>query len=90
MTFAPIALVECDPARARVFENGWSSFGPSAVHPATGTSLRPSLRVYEMSTYRADTPAPTTGFQGEGLLAVDPGSGGPVHLFAAPDARAPA
>jgi alpha-galactosidase len=87
VTFAPVAFVECDPARARVFENGWSSFGPSTVHAATATSPRPSLRVYEMSTFRADTPAPPTGFQGEGLLAVDPGDGGPVHLFAAPDAR---
>jgi alpha-galactosidase len=87
MPFAPVALVECDPTRARVFENGWSSFGPSAAYPATATSPRPARRVYEVSVFRADTPAPATGFQGEGLLAVDPGDGGPVHVFAAPDAR---
>jgi alpha-galactosidase len=36
--------------------------------------------------YRPDTPAPVTGFQGEGLLALEPGDGGPVRLWAAPDA----
>ncbi len=87
MSFAPVALIECDPTRARVFENGWSSFGPSSAYPATATSPRPAARVFEMSVFRADSLAPATGFQGEGLLAVDPGDGGPVHVFTAPDAR---
>lgn len=35
--------------------------------------------------YRPARPAPGRGFQGEGLLAVDPGDGGAIHVFAAPD-----
>ena len=38
--------------------------------------------------WRPGRPAPSRGFQGEGLLAVDPGDGGPVRLYAARDGRA--
>jgi alpha-galactosidase len=37
--------------------------------------------------WRPGRPAPSRGFQGEGLLAVDPGDGGPVRLYAAADGR---
>jgi alpha-galactosidase len=37
--------------------------------------------------WRPGRPAPARGFQGEGLLAVDPGDGEPIRLYAARDGR---
>lgn len=35
--------------------------------------------------FRPERPAPDSGFQGEGLLAVDPGDGGPIRLVSGTD-----
>lgn len=80
--FESTARITVDSSRATVFENGWSSFSPSAFYPVTATSPRARSALWQMTSYRPGRPGPATGFQGEGLLGLDAGDGG-VHLFAA-------
>ncbi|MFI0444005.1 glycoside hydrolase family 36 protein [Actinomadura sp. 6N118] len=84
-----IAEVPVDADRGRVYEHGWQSWSPSATYPVTATGERPRVRPGIMQTmcWRPGRPGPARGFQGEGLLAVDPGDGSPVRLYAARDGR---
>ncbi|MEV0408159.1 glycoside hydrolase family 36 protein [Actinoallomurus sp. NPDC050550] len=82
-----MARPKVDPEKGRVYEHGWQSWSPSTTYPVTGTSHRPVLPVMQTMCWRPDRPGPERGFQGEGLLAVDPGDGGPVRVYAAPDGR---
>lgn len=84
--FEVVARVPVDPGMGQVYEMGWQSWSPSSVYPVTATSARPVGEFYQIF-YRPETPAPAVGFQGEGLLAVDPGPGGPVRVFGAADGR---
>jgi alpha-galactosidase len=70
---------------ATVFEHGWQSWSPTTTYPATARSWRPVRPPTKIMSYRPGVPAPETGFQGEGLLGVDPGDGGPVRLYATVD-----
>ena len=82
--FADVAELVCDPSRARVYEHGWQSWSPAGIHPATGTSPRATDEATQTMVYRPGCPAPTRGFQGEGLIAVQPAPGAPVYLWTAP------
>ncbi len=84
--FGPVDEVGVDPGRARVYEHGWQSWSPTTVHPAGATSARPRLDWQHVMRFRPGSPLPDAGFQGEGLLVVDPGDGGPVRTYAAADA----
>ncbi|HEY6748248.1 MAG TPA: glycoside hydrolase family 36 protein [Mycobacteriales bacterium] len=84
--FRTVADVPCDPTRARVYEHGWQSWSPTGRYPATATSRRPAGAAAQAIAYRAGAPAPPTGFQGEGLVAVEPAPGEAVRLFAVTDA----
>ncbi|GIG60544.1 hypothetical protein Lfu02_49160 [Longispora fulva] len=77
----PVDEIPVDPARARIYEHGWQSWSPTAWHPATGTSPRPVRPPTQVMSYRPGKPGPEVGFHGEGLLAVDPGDGGPVRVY---------
>jgi len=70
---------------ARVYEHGWQSWTPTGVYPATATSPRPPSARSRTMHYRAQTEFPERGFQAAGLLALDPGEGGPVQIWSAPD-----
>jgi alpha-galactosidase len=84
VSFQELASIKVDAAAARVYEHGWQSWSPSGSYPVTvPASYRPAREVSQTQSYRPGRPAPATGFQGEGLLALDPGSGGPVTVFAA-------
>jgi alpha-galactosidase len=81
-----VARVPCDPGRARVYGEGWQSWsateaGPAAAPPAAVTA--PASLVID---FQYASPPPSGTHQGSGLLALDPGPGAPVHVFAAPDA----
>ncbi|HZN76363.1 MAG TPA: glycoside hydrolase family 36 protein [Micromonosporaceae bacterium] len=81
--FETVAELSVDADRAQVYEHGWQSWSPASSYPVTATSPRPVTADRRAMSYRAETPAPETGFQGEGLLAVD--TGDTVHVFAATD-----
>jgi alpha-galactosidase len=82
--FETVAELAVDADRARVYEHGWQSWSPTGTYPVTATSHA----ARRIMCYRPETPAPETGFQGEGLLAVDAGHDGPVHVFAAANPQA--
>jgi alpha-galactosidase len=81
--FGVVDVVRTDPGRATVYEHGWQSWSPSASYPVGATSYRPRRAEILTMCYRPERPAPGSGFQGEGLLAVDPGDGGPVRVYGA-------
>jgi len=83
VSFDVIDEVPVDPRRGRVFEHGWQSWSPTTSYPLDATSHRPVAPDMDTMCYRPARPGPATGFQGEGLLTVDPGDGGPVRLYAA-------
>ncbi|MEV0407322.1 glycoside hydrolase family 36 protein [Actinoallomurus sp. NPDC050550] len=71
-------------SRTRVFEFGWQSWSPTGVYRLEETPPRAADDNVQVICYRSETPVPAGAFQGEGLLAVDPGDGGPVSVFSAP------
>ncbi|GAA5050990.1 alpha-galactosidase [Thermocatellispora tengchongensis] len=84
MPFVDIGEIGCDPARSLVFEHGWQSWSPTGsyrLHERPPRAADPTIQVL---CYRPETPVPDGVFQGEGLLAVDPGDGGPVSVWSAP------
>src|SRR4051812_8402633 len=78
-----IATVAVDPARARVYEHGWQSWSPTTAYRLADRPFRPVSELRRVGNYRPDRTAPAAAFQGEGLLAVDPGTGEGVHVFGA-------
>lgn len=80
-----IAAVRLDPARARVYAEGWQSWSQTGPLPATTPPppvTSPESLAIDCQYGRA---APAGTFQGSGLLAVDPGDGRPVTVFGAVD-----
>src|SRR3954453_7911990 len=84
MSFADVGEIRCRPDEARVFENGWQSWSPTGAYRLDDSPPRAADETIQILAYRPETPAPQGGFQGEGLLAVDPGDGA-VELWSAPD-----
>ena len=82
MSFQVIDDFAVDHRIARVYEHGWQSWSPTTSYPVTGTSYRPASAASQAMRYRSGRPAPATGFQGEGLLAVDCGDGQPIRVYA--------
>jgi alpha-galactosidase len=85
--FAPqveLARVRVDPQRAVVYEHGWQSWSPTALYRLDQRPFRPVSEPRRIGNYRPDRTAPPDGFWGEGLLALDPGTGEGVHVFGAP------
>jgi len=73
MTFTHVVDVPVDPPRARVYEHGWQSWSPTGRYAVDAAPARPADERRRRMRYRADTAPPATGFQGEGVLAVDTG-----------------
>lgn len=74
---------------AMVYESGWQSWSPAGAYRATdASSPRPQRRIWQTMSFRPERPAPDTGFQGEGLLAVGAsGVNGPTRTWVATDPR---
>jgi alpha-galactosidase len=67
-----------------IYEHGWQSWSPAGVYPASVEhSPRPALPKWQTMAFRPEIPAPATGFQGEGILAVI-GPDKSADLFYAP------
>ena len=80
-----IAGLSFERDRARIYEHGWQSWSPTAGYAVDASPYRPTSENRRLMNYRPDRDAPGDAFWGEGLLAVDPGDGEPVHVFAAPE-----
>lgn len=84
VTFKPVAEVGVGQ-NARIYEHGWQSWSPTDAHPASLTvSPRPCSEASNAVHYRG-RPLPPSGFQADGLLALDPGDGQPVRIWWAPN-----
>jgi len=83
-----VAELKVDPARAVVYEHGWQSWSPSTAYRLDQRPYRPVSEALRVMNSRPDRHAPTDAFQGEGLLAVDPGDG-EIHVFGAASATGP-
>ncbi|MFD5336041.1 glycoside hydrolase family 36 protein [Streptomyces hawaiiensis] len=81
--FTPVASVPVNPRRARVHEEGWQSWSPSGAYALDAAPHRPANANWATVCYRPGVTVPAGTFQGEGLLALDPGDGSPVRLWAA-------
>jgi alpha-galactosidase len=81
----PLALVPVDPRTARVHEEGWQSWSPSGAYALGDKPYRPTDDNWATVCYRPGRTVPSGVFQGEGLLALAPGDGSPVRLWAAAD-----
>ena len=89
MAFDDLDDLVVDPATARIYEHGWQSWSPTASYAVDDRSPRPSpdpsLAWQHPMRFRPGVTLPEGGFQGEGLLVVDPGTGEPARLYAAAD-----
>ncbi|AXE86130.1 glycoside hydrolase family 36 protein [Streptomyces sp. Go-475] len=81
--FTPLASVPVDVRTGRVHEEGWQSWSPSGAYGLRGTPYRPTNDNWATVCYRPGVTVPAGTFQGEGLLALDPGDGSPARLWAA-------
>jgi alpha-galactosidase len=79
-----LARVPVDPRRAGVYEHGWQSWSPTSAHLVGDLPARPVSPARRVGNYRPDRHWPAEVYAGEGLLALDPGTGDPVHVFGAP------
>lgn len=83
MAVTRIAEIEIAPDTARIYEHGWQSWSPSGTYPALDRGPHPVGERRHVLCYRPESVSDGPGFRGEGLLAVDPGDGGAVQVFAA-------
>jgi alpha-galactosidase len=84
-----IARILADPGRATVYAEGWQSWSVTEVVPVTAAPPPVTSRDSLAIDCQYGAAAPPGVHQGSGLLALDPGTGGPVQLFAAPGASRP-
>lgn len=83
--FTPVTSVPVNPRTARVHEEGWQSWSPSGAYTLGARPYRPTNANWATVCYRPGVTVPAGVFQGEGLLALDPGDGSPTRLWAAVD-----
>src|ERR1700678_177885 len=81
-----IAAARIDPARARVYAEGWQSWSQTGSFPATAAPLPVTSPESLAIDCQYGQSSPAGVFQGSGLLAVEPGDGGPVTVFGAREA----
>ncbi|GAA2396456.1 alpha-galactosidase [Streptomyces coeruleofuscus] len=81
--FTPLASVPVDLRHARVHEEGWQSWSPSGAYALGTAPYRPANANWTTVCYRPGVTVRDGVFQGEGLLALDPGDGSQVRLWAA-------
>ncbi|HVQ97107.1 MAG TPA: glycoside hydrolase family 36 protein [Mycobacteriales bacterium] len=83
--FDVVAEVPVDAGAARVFEHGWQSWTPTASYRLAERPHRVLDPNWFVVNYRGPDHAPPAGFHADGLLALDPGDGAPVRIWAAAD-----
>ena len=78
-----LCRIPVDLSRATVYEHGWQSWSPTVAYRLDERPFRPVSEQRRVGNYHPDRTAPHDAFWGEGLLAVDPGTGDGVHVFGA-------
>jgi len=81
-----LARIAVDRQRGTVYEHGWQSWSPTTAYRLDERPFRPVSDARRIGNYHPERTAPHEAFWGEGLLAVDPGTGEGVHVFATPAA----
>ncbi|MDQ1720643.1 MAG: alpha-galactosidase [Pseudonocardiales bacterium] len=67
---------------ARVYEEGWQSWSPSRIYPLLETPSRATSALNYRGGYGGTRPMPEPDtFSGEGLLAIDPGTGAQITVI---------
>src|SRR3712207_3966028 len=82
-TMEVLARIPVDRARAAVYEHGWQSWSPTSAYRLDERPFRPGTDDRRVGNYHPERTAPHDAFWGEGLLAVDPGTGDGVHAYGA-------
>jgi alpha-galactosidase len=80
MTFETVDEVVVDPARLRVYAEGWQSWSPT-TWAGWGAGHRPAASWEHTMRFRPGADLPDDGVQGEGLLVVDPGTGAATRTY---------
>jgi alpha-galactosidase len=75
--------VGVDPARARIYAEGWQSWSPATWYAVGARGLRPDEDWQHMMRFRPGTALSRDGLQAEGVLVVDPGDGSPARCYGA-------
>jgi hypothetical protein len=78
-----IACVPVEPGRSFVYAEGWQSWSSAGTLPATACPDQASAPMSVVTDCQYAAAAPDGVHQGSGLLAIDPGDGGPAEIFAA-------
>jgi alpha-galactosidase len=86
MTFETVDELVVDPARVRIYAEGWQSWSPTAWWSGRGTGHRPADAWEHTMRFRPGTDLPPDAVQGEGLLVIDPGTGGPTRAYGVAEA----
>jgi alpha-galactosidase len=84
-----LSRIPVDRSRALVYEHGWQSWSPTTAYRLDQRPFRPVSEQRRVGNYHPDRTAPHDAFWGEGLLAVDPGTGDGVHVVGARAADGP-
>jgi alpha-galactosidase len=84
-SYAVVTELEVDEERAAVHPAGWQSWSPEDTFPLDASPPVPARPVWQTMAFRPERPVSRNVFQGEGMLTVDPGDGGPVLVVAGVD-----
>lgn len=82
MRLDTVAQYKCGP-QTRVYAEGWQSWSPATWFDGSLTPILPAGQTQHLMRYRPDREVPHEGVHAEGLVAVDPGNGAPIQVFAA-------
>lgn len=86
MPIAAIDDVVVSNGHGRIYPEGWQSWGPTTTYALGQTPHRPDHSGQQTMRFRPEAPMPSHGFQAEGLLVLDPGTGEPIRSYSGPDA----
>jgi len=82
-----VLSIEVSPRDARVYEEGWQSWSPSGSYPLLEAPARAASPLNYRGGYGGTRPMPEPDeFSGEGLLALDPGTGEKIVVIGADSA----
>jgi alpha-galactosidase len=86
MPIAAIDDVVVSNGHGRIYPEGWQSWSPTTTYALGQTPHRPDHSGQQTMRFRPEAPMPSHGFQAEGLLVLDPGTGEPIRSYSGPDA----